>query len=233
MKRRPIMIILTAAVLVAGSVAADSLSVVPEAAMGGTNYGLKVDHDNTSLAEVRDDSPTGETVYRSEFLFNAKSVTTSQNYRQLIFQGTGPNPQPGVGACPPAAAFATTFRIFHNTFGPGGLGQVSSLVMWVNGNQCGQLGVPGHIIQRDHEYRVCMEWTTGNGLTGVAASAVVDAANPCPPSGDAAYHTRNVSNGFMSTDFIELGTPRTNFIGAGETSTLYFDEFASFRTLAP
>lgn len=224
---------LVVAALAAGTVAADTLTVTNAAAMGGTTWGMEVFHDNSSLTEVRDDSPNGETVYRSEFLFNAREVNTTQNYRQLIFQGTGPNPQPGVGACPPAAVFATTFRIFHNTFGPGGQGQVSSLVMWVNGNQCGQLGVPGHIIQRNTEYRVCMEWTTGNGLTGVAASAVVPAANPCPPSGDAAYNTRAVSNGFMSTDFIELGTPRTNFIGAGETSILYFDEFASFRTLAP
>lgn len=224
---------LAAFLMVAGTAVADTLTVTAAAAMGGTNFGMEVFHDNSSLTEVRDDSPSSETVYRSEFLFNAQTVNTVQNYRQLIFQGTGPNPQPGVGACPVGAVFATTFRIFHNTFGPGGGGQVSSLVMWANGNQCGQLGVPGHIIQRNTEYRVCMEWITGQALSGTAALAVVLAANPCPASGDPAYNSRQVSNGFMSTDFIELGTPRTNFIGANETSTLYFDEFASFRTLAP
>lgn len=240
MKNRREMLVMFVAVLLlsVSTVWADSLSVVPEAAMGGTNFGLRIDHDNSSVALVQDDTPNREEIYRVEFLFNVNDVTYppggAQNFRQLIFLGTGLNPTPT--SVNPASIcgnlkFASVFRVFHQT--SGGLGQNDGLVAWNTGNLCGACGI-GQLIDRNTDYRVCMEWNRSDApLGGRLAMVAVPAAESCPPTGDPSYVACNVTNSRLYLEFVELGTPRTNLLGVGETTTLFFDEFASFRTLAP
>jgi|GEM_PF-2633170 len=217
----------------AGLASADSLTVTAAAALGGTNYGLEVYHDNTDRAYVQDDTPDSETVYRATFLFNLASVTgLSTNMRQVLFQTYGPNPNPGVGVCPadPAAQIGS-LRLW--LFQTGGNGSVSNLQLWGRGNQCGERSTTRIPINPGQDYRVCMEWTTGATNTGMLALAVVDPASACPSTGDPAWRTSTMTNNLTYTDFVRMGTPATNAFGAGEIMTFYFDEFASFRTLNP
>jgi hypothetical protein len=218
----------------AGLASADSLTVTPAAAMGGTNYGLEVYHDNTDRAYVEDQTPAAETTYRATFLFNAGTVTgATGNFRQSLFRALGPNPNPGVGLCPadPDASQAFIQLWLFQVAG----GTQSSLQVFGRGNQCGEQAVAASRIpiSNNQDYRVCMEWQTGASLTGWVALAVTDPASACPVSGDPAWKVTNMTNGNTRIDFIRMGTPATNAFGAGESLTMFFDEFASFRTLTP
>ena len=230
--------VLTAILLaVTGTAFADTLAVNNTAAMGGSgpacggsNCGLEVSHDNSSVAYVEDLTPDAEGIYRFNFLFNPASVTTTANVRQTIFNAITVNPNPNVGDCP-GAAFVSAFRIFH--YRTGGSGQNGSVLAFLNGNQCGARSIGTRIPLTDNDpVRICAEMETGNGNTGMGRIAVVDDAASCPPSGDPAYQERAISNGLIAVDRVRMGTPQTNSFGAGETMTLYFDEFESFRTLA-
>lgn len=229
-------LVLTAIMLAVSGVAfADTLAVNNAAALGGSgtacggsNCGLEVTHDNSSVAYVEDLTPDNEGVYRFNFLFNPASTTTTGNFRQTIFRAISPNP--GTTNCP-GGSFVSGMRIFY--YRTGGSGQNPSILAFVNGNQCGERTVGGRISINDNEaIRICFELETGNSLAGKGRIAVVDAASSCPASGDPAYQERDVSNGLISVDRVRMGTPQTNGFGAGETATLYFDEFESFRTLA-
>jgi hypothetical protein len=214
-------------------VSADSLTVNATAAMNGSNYGLQVNHNNTSRSYVQDNTPSGETVYRADFLFNAQSVTGQMiNFRQEIFRTLGTNPNPGVGSCPadPAAIISMMRLWLYQT---GGSGQTSNIQLWSAGNQCGQRGTTRFPIVNGQDYRVCIEWTTGPTNTGHIGLWVGPVASSCPSSGDPAWATSPMTNSLTATDFIRMGTPSTNSFGAGETAVLYFDEFESFRTVTP
>lgn len=226
---------------VAAPSAADSWAVTAAAAMGGGGTmcgggpcGLEISHNNmTTPAYVEDRSPNDETVYRAEFLFDAKTVSTTANYRQPLFNAIARNPDPTgtTGVCP-TAQFVTAFRLFHQAYG--GLGQISSLILWGTGNLCGERATTGIIINRNQEYRVCVEWTLGvTSGGGTIALAAVDSSSSCPSSGDSAYHIRALNNSHIKVDRVQLGTPQLNFFGVGETSTLYFDEFASYNSVFP
>ena len=213
---------------------ADSLTVTPAAAMGGTNYGLEVYHDNTDKSYVQDNTPDMETTYRATFLFNTSDVTLSnpRNFRQSLFRAIGTNPNPGVGACDPDPAFqyALVQLWLYQT---GGVGQFSNLQLWGKGNQCGDQGTVRIPINNNQDYRVCMEYQTGSGGTGFVALAVTDPASACPTSGDPSWVSVSFSNSLTAIDIIRMGTTATNTFGAGETCTFNYDEFASFRTLSP
>ena len=231
-----VLVFAAACLLCAGAAMADTLAVNNTAAMGGTgtacggsNCGLEITHDNADTAFVQDDSPAAESIYRATFLYNPASITTTANYRQTIFNAVGDNPNPGGGVCP-GGAFVSSFRCFG--YQTGGAGQNSSVQCFVRGNQCGEAAVTRIGVTENDPVRVCVEWSTGNALSGMIALAVVDDQDPCPPTGDPAYNTRNVTNGNTNVQFIRLGTSQTNGFGAGETASYYFDEFASFRTLA-
>jgi hypothetical protein len=227
------LIALVSLVFVAGMASADSLTVNGAAAMGGTSYGLEVYHDNTDVSYVQDDSPTGETIYRFTFLFDvAGHAGSTINYRQAIFRAWGDNPNPGVGFCPadPGAAVPSIQLWLYMI---GGSGNVPTLQIWSKGNQCGDQGAQRINISLATDVRVCGEWWTGSSSTGGAALAVVNPADPCPAHNDPAYHIINFSNQLTNLNFVRMGTPAVNGFSAGEIDTYYYDEFESYRTLAP
>jgi hypothetical protein len=230
--KRNILFGIAVLVLVAGTAGADSLSVKASAAMNGSNYGLEVVHDNASQAWVMDNTPDGETVYRFTFLFNTTATGATRNFRQAIFRGWGPNPHPGVGACPADAGVNVPFLQLW-LYEIGGSGEVPTIQLWAKGNQCGDQGAKRINIPVATDVRVCGEVWTGASNTGGVALAIVNPGDACPASGDAAYETQNFSNNLVSLDFVRLGTPAVNTFGAGENQTLLFDEFESYRTLAP
>jgi hypothetical protein len=235
MKKGMYVVAIVVAMAMAGTVAADSLTVNAGAAMGGTNFGLEVTHDNSSPAYVQDNTPDGETVYRFDFLFNVASMTgQSINFRQEIIRAIGSNPNPGVGNCPvnPADLIGTIRVWLYQT---GGGGQNPSIQLWAKGNWCGERGSLRIPINYNTDYRICVEWKEGAAALDNAGVAVVDAGNACPTSGDPAWQYMTATLNSIGNDvgIVRMGTPSNNSFGAGESGVLYFDEFASYRTLTP
>jgi len=232
MKKRTALLAIVVALALVGSASADSLSVNATAAMNGTSFGLQVNHDNTSQAYVQDDTPNGETVYRFTFLYNTSATGGSNNFRQAIFRAWGPNPAPGSGVCPVnPAALVPSIQLWH--YAIGGTGEVPTIQLWSKGNWCGDQGSTRINIPVATDVRICGEWWTGPSNTGGVGLAIVSPGVACPSHGDPAYSTQSFSNHLLVTDMVRMGTPATNSQGAGENMTMYFDEFASFRTMAP
>lgn len=240
MRRNSLFIVLSVVGLaLAGLASADTLTVNNAAAMGGTgtacsgsNCGLQVTHDNTSAAYVQDNTPDNEAIYRFEFMFDPNGVpdTTGSGFRQEIFRGTGTNPRPGQGLCHPSNAFADALKVFLFRNGSNGNVSVSA---WVYGNQCGARGLNNVSISSSGPVKICGEWEAGSSDTGRFAVATVATNASCPPSGDGAYVFRTTTNHDTAIVQVRMGTIAPNANGAGENGNLYFDEFASFRTLAP
>lgn len=226
----------------AGAAMGDSLSVTSTAAMGGVAdqtctgdampgpCGLQVFHDNSSVAFVEDQSPQNETVYRASFLFNPNNISPGTKLRQNIFRAIGPNPNPGVGSCD-MANLKNVGRVFLMIYRPTGTNY--AVFLQGLGNQCGERATLRVELEPATPKRICIEMEHGNALSGRLAIAQVDIANPCPTSGGAGWEERALSNGLTNIDRVRLGTPGTNNFGAGESGDMYFDEFESFRTLAP
>lgn len=232
MKKGMTMIAVVAALALVGSVSADSLAVNGTAAMGGTTYGLDLTHDNTDQAYVQDDTPDGETMYRFTFLYNTSATGASTNFRQAIFRAWGPNPAAGSGLCPAnPAALVPSLQLWH--YAIGGSGEVPTIQLWAKGNICGDQGAKRINIPVATDVRICGEWWTGGSSTGGVGLAIVDPGDACPAHGDPAYETSNFSNHLLVIDMVRMGTPAVNAFGAGENMSMYFDEFESYRTMAP
>ena len=234
------LLILMAVCMVASIAGADTLTVNSAAAMGGTgtacgggNCGLDVLHDNTSAAYVRDDSPTAETVYRFEYLFDPNAISPEvDNWRQAIFGAFGPNPRPNNpgNPCPTSATVQLPLmRVF--LWLKGGSGQNYFVVGHLMGNQCGNRQVGNISIPDDGPVKICGELETGT--PGRGALAVVGVGDACPATGDAAWSERDVNNVETNVENARMGPLGTNNFAQGENGHLYFDEFASFRTLNP
>lgn len=235
-----------AALLTWGTAAtADSLDVTSAAAMGGVAdqmcqgdmqpgpCGLEVDHDNTSAAFLTDNTPDGESIYRAEFLFDPNDISPRNgNWRQVIFMAISPNPNPGVNFCAGFGANLSAFRVF--LFVANG-GNQYAIQMYARGNSCGEVGVlPRTVIADDEPVKVCVEYEAAGGGAGRVALAVVDDQAACPTSGDPEWTERTgFSNDGTEINLVQIGTPTTNNFARGEDGPLYFDEFASFRTIAP
>jgi len=240
--------VLVFALSVSGA-SADSLDVNNTAALGGTgtacggsNCGLEVTHDNSSIAFVQDDSPNGETLYRAEFLINVASadLNPGEGLRQPIFVALGNNPRPGVGLCSPVAAFVEAVRCFH-TPRNFGAGTRQGVICWSRGDFCGERNTPevlwvddgpgGADLDSDGASKMCFEWESNSGTdAGKIRLGVVDDDAACS---SATLGETNVTNNDVTVEFVRLGTPQLNGFGFGENFTYYFDEFASFRTVSP
>lgn len=217
--------------LMAGVASADSLVVNGTAAMEGS-FGMQVSHDNSSQAYVQDNSPNAESIYRASFLFNPNNISPENgNWRQTIFLTLGPNPNPGVGACPSnPSAFLSGMRVFlYMTRG----GQDYSVQVWGRGNQCGEASTMRIAIPSNGPSRICTEFETGPTLTGAIRLAAVSGTGACPAGGDPSWREQSMSNNRNQIDLVRLGTPQLNNFGRGENGVMYFDDFQSFRTLAP
>ncbi len=235
-------LILTAVTMIASIAGADSLAVNDTAAMGGTgtacggsNCGLEVLHDNTSVAYVQDNSPSQENIYRFEFLFNPNDISNgiSLNWRHTIFWAQSANPRPGNGTCPAgvnAKVFAT--RVFLTLRQGGQRYGVRSVMM---GNICGKLGTLNLDVPQNSASKICgyfWQATTPDGM-GEHGVAVVGPTDACPSDGSTAYTTNQIRNAELSVIQAQMGSLAVNNFNRGENGSMYFDEFASFRTLAP
>lgn len=244
---KKILFLTMAAMLVLGTAAlGDSLSVTSTAAMGGVAdqncmgdgmpgpCGLAVDHDNLSTAYVQDDTPAAETIYRAEFLFDPQGVCTSQSsgpLRQEIFRAISPNPAtPSCTAEGIVGAFVSSIKIYLQC--TGGVGDTTNLIMVTRGNSCGELAAaPRTMISATGPIKLCLEYEAAGGGNGRIAYAVEDIANSC---GTGPWIERTgFNNNLTPIEIVRMGTTATNSFGRGEAAVMFFDEFASFRTLAP
>ena len=233
-----------AALCLAGAAMGDSLAVNNTAAMGGSgtacsgsNCGLEVLHDNSSAAYVQDDTPSGETIYRFEFLYNPTAIgaTGSNDWIMTTFGAMGANPRPNNGANPcPLNPGIPVFpaRIMAFATGPGQ--SVPAIRMTAMTNFCGVVGTPLILLSQNTDYKVCGYIEVASPIVG--GIAAISPASACPAAGDAAYKLipgGGLSNLEHAVDFARMGNLAINPYGAGENGSVYFDEFASFRTLAP
>ncbi|MEL7061107.1 MAG: hypothetical protein AAGN46_13885 [Acidobacteriota bacterium] len=228
MKKVVFLFLVAASLVFAGAAAADTLTVNANAAMGGTNFGLDVFHDNTSGAFVEDLTPDDESVYRASFLFNPNDISPGANLRQPIFIALGSAPASAGCAGP---AFANTLRLY--LYLSGGAGQNYRLQLWGNNNQCSSRSTTRVPVSENTPSRVCVEFEAGASSTGRLALAVVGENDVCPTSGTGAWAERAMTNNLQSITRVRMGTPATNGFNAGESGSMFYDEFDSFRTLAP
>ncbi|MGB5161357.1 MAG: hypothetical protein WBO69_19130 [Thermoanaerobaculia bacterium] len=234
MKSRIIAITAVMVLVIAGAGLADTLEVIGAAAMEGS-FGLRVNHDNTSTAYVQDNSPNEESIYRYEFLFNPNNISNgiTSNWRHTIFWAQSANPRPGNGICPDgvnAKVFAT--RVFLTLRQGGQTYGVRAVMM---GNICGKLGTLNLDIPTNSPSKICgyfEQATTPAGL-GEHGLAVVGPTDACPSHGSAAYDTNEIRNAELSVIQVQMGSLAVNTFNRGENGDLDFDQFASFRTLAP
>ena len=240
--KRNVMMVIVGLALVAGPAMADSLTVNASAAMNGTNFGLEVTHDNSSLAYVQDDTPAAESIYRFDYLFDPNNIaaTGSSDWTMTLFGAMGPNPRPNNPANPcPLNANIPVFpmRVTMIATGAGSATPVVRATMM--SNICGVVGAQAFVLNQSGPVKICGYFKQGTGpvpgpqTPGSVGIAVVAAAAACPSDGDPAYKTVSTNNDEHSVELARMGSLGMNGFGAGENGSVYFDEFESFRTLAP
>lgn len=233
--KRNVMMVIVGLALIAGPAMADTLTVNATAAMNGTSYGLEVSHDNSSPAYVQDDTPTGESIYRFSFIYNPRAIgaTGSNGWIMSIFGAMGDNPRPASATACPQAAHIPVFpaRVMAFFAGPGQT--IPGVRLTAMTNFCGTLGTPVIYWSENVPKRICGFVQSGTPL--YAGIAVVDPGVACPPDGDPAYALapQTGNNDEHAIEFARMGNLAVNPYGAGEMGSVYFDEFESFRTLAP
>lgn len=241
MKRNFLMVIVGLA-LIASPVAADTLTVNASAAMAGTNYGLDVMHDNSSVAYVQDDSPSGESIYRFSYLFDPNNIagTGSSDWTMTLFGAMGPNPRPNNGANPcPLNANIPVFPMRVTLIATGAGSSIPVVRATMMSNICGVVGAPAFVLSQAGPVKICGYFIQGVGPVpgpqspGEVGIAVVGTAEACPSAGDPSYKTVSTNNDEHNVTIARMGSLGTNGFGAGEMGSVYYDEFESFRTLAP
>jgi len=240
--KRSMLVVIVGLALAATPAMADTLNVNAAAAMGGTNFGLEVTHDNSSVAYVQDDTPSDESIYRFEYLFDPNNIagSGSGDWTMTLFGAMGTNPRPNNAANPcPLNANIPVFpmRVTMIATGPGSAVPVVRATMM--SNICGVVGAQAYVLNASGPVKVCGYFIQGTGpvpgpqTPGEVGIAVVAVADACPPDGDPTYKTVSTNNDEHSVSLARMGSLGTNGFGAGEMGSVYFDEFASFRTLAP
>jgi hypothetical protein len=189
--------------------------------------GLEIVHTTSTGATVTDQSPDNEQVYRFSFLMNPNMIGGAGSASHIIYRSRGPNPQPGGGACnlnPTVDACGIRAKFLQSNY---------AVSLRCKDNFCGARGTPDIAISKTAPSKLCGEVVFATAGNGLIALAVVGENDVCPPSGDPAYRTvANSNSSIRSIDRTTIGLSGTH--GAGQhVNPIYFDEFESFRTLAP
>jgi hypothetical protein len=215
MKALRLTLMVVAVVALAGSAAAqNTVYADASAAMNGTNYGLVLDLDGSSgNAFVEDQTPADETVYRASFWFDPNNLAMSPTDKFVIFLARH-------------SSFTNVLRLQLN---------------YQNGSYRVRLQVlknnSAWADTRLNDTDGARFITIGNEPTWITVEAVFgDAATSLAQvtaNGVTHYKTTYQST-LWSVDRIRMGGPRMGEAQGGPfNGTVYFDEFESFRTLAP
>ena len=219
MKRMSITVIAACVVLIAGSAfAQNTLYVDPVAALEGTNYGMITEFDGSSnQIYVEDDTPLDETIYRAVFSFDPNSFTMTQGASRMAilfmrdFNPAGGMPSGGMIRIEMVKK-NDKFRILGKVKKNNGL--------WVKTNTPGT----GWLVLGDEPRRIMLEYVVGSG-DGLVRLTRMDTLVFSENTG--------INNSFWNVDNIRMGGTRLMTGVASFNGTMYFDEFESFRTLAP
>ena len=219
MKKMTMLTLAACVLLIAGTAAAqNTLYVDPVAAMNGTNYGMVTELDGSSNAiYVEDDTPLDETTYRAIFWFDPNSFTMAQGASRMAiffvrdFDPTGGMPAGGMIRIE-LVKKNDKFRVLAKIKKNNGL--------WVKTNTPGT----GWLVLGDEPRQIMLEYVAGPG-DGLIRLTRMD--------GGGMVENTSINNSFWNVDNIRLGAPRLMTGVASFDGTMYFDEFESFRTLAP
>ena len=222
MKRPVALIVYAVAILfmTTGAFADNTVAVTQAAALNGTNFGLEVILDGTNtIAFVSSDHPNQEKVYRARFWIDQRQLqiplgnAASNHLRYFI----GIDAQP---VTPGTAQHIIGFLTKSDQDGG------YHFIVWVREDD-GTFQLGGNIfLGNNFPRQVEVEWAAASAPganDGMIQISRVD--NPAQTSGIA-----NVDNDQKEVDRFEIGV-FANPIPLSDT--YYFDEFESFRTLAP
>jgi hypothetical protein len=215
MKALKTALIVVAVVAVAGSAsAANTVYADASAAMNGTNFGLVLDLDGTTTnAFVEDQTPADETVYRASFWFDPNDLAMTNTNKFVIFLAR-------------TSTFNNVLRLQFNYLS--GNYRVRLQVKknndaWADCRLNGDLG-PRFMNIGNEPTWITVEVRYGSNTESLAQVTV---------NGVTHYKDGYWSNAW-AVDRVRLGGPRMAQAQGGPfNGTVLFDEFESYRTMAP
>lgn len=217
MKALRLTLMVVAVVAVAGFASAQNTVYVQQdgtGAMNGTNYGLTLDLDgSTGNAFVEDQTPDNETVYRASFWFDPNDLAMSPANKFVIFLARD-------------ATFTNILRLQFN-YNNGNyrvrLQVLKNNSVWADTRLNDTEGL--RFITLNNE----PNWITVEAIFGDSATSVARVI-----ANGVTHYKTNYWSSTWAVDRIRMGGPRMGQAQGGPfTGDIYFDEFESFRTLAP
>jgi len=198
------------------------LDVNANAAMNGTSFGLEVVLDgsqSTANAFVQDSTPdvNMETVYRASFLFNVNDMTAIVGARHLIAS---------LATLSSNGARAFTLQL-RKTAATWDVRVFASLTASATQRR----SITPIPLSTDQPQRITMEWTSASG-PGVADGFIRLTVSD-PDGSNAVFEERSdILNWTQTARNMKLGHIGAS-IDTPSSGSHYYDEFESFRTLAP
>ncbi len=219
-------------VLLIGSplMAATQLTVTPAAAMNGTNYGLVVTFDgSTSTAYVEDHSPADETVYRAAFwidrsggIFMDNCGDTCVTSHTMFLARDDVDGVIGAGD-------VTVYRVLLRRLRVGNPDGARYAVRVGARQNDGTFTYVGGVVlaETSKKKNIMIEWQAGSGDGMAKIYARNTSADPWNLKGS----NTTLTNDNLVVDYVRLGA--TSAVDATTTGDVWYDEFESYRTLAP
>jgi hypothetical protein len=215
MKALRLTLMVMAVVALAGSaMAQNTVYADASAAMNGTNYGLVLNLDGTtSNAYVEDQSPADETVYRASFWFDPNDLPMDPTDKFVIFLARH-------------NSFTNVLRLQFNYLN--GAYRIRLQVLknnsaWADCRLNGDSGARFMTIGNEPTW-ITVEAVFGDATTSLARVTA---------NGITHYKDTYQSTAW-SVDRVRMGGPRMPQAQGGPfTGQVFFDEFESYRTLAP
>lgn len=220
MKRSNVFLIVGLSFLLVSAVQAETtLEVTPEAALGGSNFGLEVQYDGVEVSRtfVLDDSPQDEGVYRFSFRADLNDFDSAEG--DVFYIAT-------VRSSAPNNIIRAWIR--KRTDGSG-LYQLRMICRRDSGssdNRWSQVGGAGFAGDSTWTF----EWTQATAGMDNGACRVFKNGTLRGEITNGDWDERSVDNFLMgNTNTINV----SGTINTSTTGTYYLDTFESFRTLAP
>lgn len=219
-KMNRIMLTLAVAIALAAVpavVAQNSLVVTEDAGLNGTMFGLELRYEpgQLNLEYVQDTNPSNEIVYRAAWWMDVNSFAGVDPSRNFFFYTHGTNiASPDDPPLPVIRGLVFTKDVRR----------AIRFEAWDNQNNL--RGTNSCMVPVSGEIQVEVNWTAGNvpnpgSLNYKIFEGGVMTCDMTVPGG--------IQNGFIDIDFQSLQTRPAD--GVTANSTLYVDEFESFRTL--
>lgn len=228
MKKTVLMMAVVALLVSSAAFAANTLEVLPIAAMGGTNEGMVITHDgSTNAVYVEDRSPVDETVYRASFFVSRAGGITMDNCggtcvtSHVVFL-VRDDIDGSMGGD------KTTFRIILRRLRVGNADGPRYTINVGTATNTGFRYVGGIVLSETAMRKnVMVEWQQGNG----DGFTKVYARNNTSQAWSLKAERTGLTNTNFVVDYVRWGA--TSAIDATTSGAIWFDEFESYRTLAP